>query len=338
MIKTTENILLIAAAVILAGVSYAAAEGDFYKEALITGGYSDNDQWIGGNGRGMRNAVGFEYFRKFSDEYGDYMTMDIQMRFAYDDRESGDDAFGLEIHNAWLDFNTGLGSALRVGHFSPAFGLEPLIDTHSSLLQTLAMKNIGFKKDWGLGYRGLLGDFDYQVAAQLGSGMSIMAEDDNYLLSGRISTSQARDKQLGLSVLYGRTLQASEMWTIPKPRLMSNESILKKRVGIDYQTPLWLFDFKTEAAFGEDDGETVGGAMAQIEYTLPEHQRTKLKMQTIYWSDSLEDKDSRDLTLLPVIEHQLSDTTTLRAGYYHDLYSRKDEDKMVVVQLYYYGK
>jgi len=107
--------------------------------------------------------------------------------------------------------------SIRAGHFDPAFGLEPVTDTHGTLLQTLAPKNIGFKKDWGIGYRGLLGKFDYQLAVQLGSGMGIRRKDGSYLLTGRISTPQTRDTQIGLSFLYGRTLVSGQSWTIPAP-------------------------------------------------------------------------------------------------------------------------
>jgi len=38
-----------------------------YKEVNIIGGYSKNDH--------LKNSIGFEYYEKFSDKYGDYLTM-----------------------------------------------------------------------------------------------------------------------------------------------------------------------------------------------------------------------------------------------------------------------
>jgi len=315
----------------------AAWAQDFYKEVVLIGSYSKTDQWIGNVDRSLKNSIGFEYYRKFSDEYGDYLTLDVQMRMAYDCAEESQDAFGVEVHNAWIDYKLGLGESFRLGHFDPAFGLEPVLDTHGTLLQTLASKNIGFKKDWGIGYRGLLGDYDYQLAAGLGSGMGIRRKDGSYLLTGRISTSQTRDSQMGLSFLYGQTLASKQSWTIPAPDLVSDKSIRKKRIGIDWQCPLWLIAFKAEAAVGDNNGKTVAGALTEFGYTVPEHQNLRLKMQTLYWSNNREEKNARDLTLSPVIEYEINPETTVRLGYFHDIYSSSDEDKMIVLQFYYFG-
>jgi len=310
---------------------------NFYKEAIIIGGYSDKDQWLGKKGKSLKNSIGFEYYRKFSNEYGDFLTLDLQMRMAYDSKEDSRDAFGVEIHNAWLEYKLGLGKSVRLGHFDPAFGLEPVLDTHGTLLQTLASKNIGFKKDWGVAYKGLLGDYDYELAAQLGSGMGIRRKDGSFLLTGRISTPQTRDTQFGLSFLYGQTLQSSQSWTIPAPELMSGKSIRKKRIGIDFQCPLGLFDFKAEVAAGDNDGRTVAGGLAELGYTVPEQQNLRLKMQTLYWSNDWEEKNARDLTLSPVIEYKINSATTLRLGYFHDIYARDgDEDRQILLQLYNY--
>ena len=121
-------------------------------EVNLMGGYSDQESWIGKKGMSLKNSIGFEYFRIFSNDYGDFLTADLQVRLSYDSIESSDDAWAIEIHNAWLDYKLSLGKIFRVGHFDPAFGLEPLMDTHGTLMQSLAVKNIGFKKDWGVGY------------------------------------------------------------------------------------------------------------------------------------------------------------------------------------------
>lgn len=336
------NSILIKIMLVAVLFSVAAAGADqaevFNYELNLTGGYSDVDGWTGTNGTNLKNSVGFEYFNVFSDEYGDTMKLNLQMRFVYDSRFDREEAFGVEVHNAWFEYKLGLGKTLRVGHFDPAFGLESDLDTHGTLLQTLAFDNIGYKKDWGVGYRTYWGDFDIETAVQLGSGMGIRQKDNNYLLSSRISSVTEGGLEYGVSFLHGQTLRSKQSWTIPVAELVSDESVRRNRVGVDMQCPLGPFRFLGEFAFGEDDGTTVGGAMAQLEYDLPEHPNSTVKFQAIGWSHEWDDKDQLNLTLAPVLEHRLSSNWTFRAGYFHDLYNPDGNDSTVLFQLYYFGK
>lgn len=316
-----------------------ALADNFYKEAIILGGYSDKDQWVGEKGRSLRNSIGFEYFQTFSDEYGDFLTTDLQARISYDSKGNSEEAWAVEIHNAWIEHPLELGKSIRLGHFDPAFGLEPVLDTHGTLLQTLASKNIGFKKDWGIGYRGLLADYDYEIAGQLGSGMGIRRKDGSFLLSGRISTPQGTDSQFGISFLYGRTLQSKQSRTIPVPELVTGKSVRKKRIGFDVQRPVGPFGFKGEIAAGQDDGTTVAGALAELDYTVPDLQSLKIKLQGTCWSTDWDRKKARDVNLAPVIEYNVTPSLTMRLGYFHDFeVSSGNEDRVFLLQLYYFSK
>ena len=321
------------------GVLHGVVRADFYKEAVGVGGYSDKDQWVGERGMGLKNALGFEYFQTFSNEYGDYLKADLQARLSYDSSENSEDAWAVEIHNAWLEHPLGLGKAVRVGHFDPAFGLEPVLDTHGTLLQTLAPKNIGFKKDWGIGYRGLLGDYDYEIAGQIGSGMGLRRRDGSFLLSGRVSTPQGLETQYGVSFLYGRTLQSRQFRTIPVPDLVTGETVSKRRIGFDMQRPVGPFGFKGEIAAGTDDGKTVAGALVEFDYVVPDMQSLRVKLQGTYWSNDWDKKNARDLTVAPVLEYEVTSNLTARLGYFHDFQaSNGNEDRVILLQLYYFGK
>jgi hypothetical protein len=319
--------------IILPRVAFA---GEFYKEAMIIGGYSKKDKWVGQKGENM-NSLGFEYFRKFSNEYGDFLTLDLQLRAAYDSMASSNDTFGVEIHNAWLEHKFGLGQSVRVGHFAPAFGLEPVVDTHGTLLQTLASQNIGFKRDWGVDYRGLLGDYDFEFAAQLGSGMGIHMRDGSFLLTSRISTPKSAETQVGLSFLCGQTLESSQHWTIPSPELTTGKSTEKKRIGLDLQRPLGVVDFKAEVAAGDNEGKTAAGGLTEFAYTIPHQQNLTAKMQVSYWSNDWDKKNARDFTLAPVMEYKINTSSTVSLGYFHDIYSSSGKDRAVLLQFYYYG-
>ena len=170
----------------------------FYKELDLIGGFSRQDGWTGKTDA-LSNSIGFESYGKFSSDYGDYLTTDLQARFAYDASRKFDDACSVELHNAWAECRMDSAAKLKAGHFEPAFGLEQVIDAHSTILQTMAMEDIGYTKDWGLGLRGSLAGFDYWTAIQLGSGMSIRRIDSSYLFSARVGTPSGRDFQYGVS-------------------------------------------------------------------------------------------------------------------------------------------
>jgi hypothetical protein len=215
--------------------------------------------------------------------------------------------------------------------------LEPALDTHGTLLQTLAFDNIGFKKDWGIAYKGIWGEYDFEIAGTLGSGMAIRHEGDNFLLTGRFSKGNASKFQYGLSFLYGQVLRSRQSWTIPQAELISGDTVRKKRVGLDMQFPIGKFQFKAEAAAGTNDDTTVGGAMGQLEYVLPDRQDVTLKLQGSYWNDEWDNHDKTDLTVAPVVEWQMNSVTALRAGCFQDIASSDDEEKVILMQLYYYG-
>jgi len=314
-----------------------AGESLFYKEANIIGGYSDRDKWVGKSST-LKNSIGFEYYKKFSNDYGDFLTADLQVRLAYDSLKNSSDAWGIEIHNAWLEYKLGLGHNIKVGHFDPAFGLEPILDTHGTILQTLANDNIGFKKDWGLAFKGVLSEFDYKVALQLGSGMSIRRKDGSFLFSGRLGSSQNNDFQYGISLLYGEVLNSSGMNTFPKNNLLSDTTITKMRVGLDGQYLSGPYLVKGELAYGEDQNEEVLGYLCELDYTIPSNQNCQLELQFKSWINDLGNSKSDDSTLTLGASYKLNQNTTIRAAFSHDFnLVDNQEDDMVLVQVYFYG-
>lgn len=310
----------------------------FYNELNLIGGYSDRNRWIG-KSSSLMNSIGFEDYRKFSNQYGDYITTNLQARLSYDSSKNSKDAWGVEIHNAWLEYKLGYGYNLKVGHFDSAFGLEPVLDTHGTVLQTLAMKNIGFKKDWGLALRGSLPKFDYKVAFQLGSGMSIQRKDGSFLFTTRIGSPLNEDFQYGVSLLYGEVLKSKGMMTFPRSDLLSEEAILKKRMGLDGQYLFGSYLFKGEIAYGEDEDKDVLGYLLEIDYTLPKHQNYQLELQFQSWINDLEKSNSDDSTLTLGISYKLNQNITLRVAFLHDfnLMDNQEENKFLV-QFYYYGR
>jgi len=180
--------------------------------------------------------------------------------------------------------------------------------------------------------------FDYEIAAQLGSGMSIYRKDGSFLLSSRIGTPTDKTFQSGISMLYGEVLRTMGMNTFPRNELLSSEAVSKKRIGIDSQYLFGPYLFKGEIAYGKDDDDEVLGYSFETDYTLPNYQNLQLEAQFTAWINDLGKSNSDDSTLTLGASHKVSDIITLRANYIHDfnLASGREDDKFLV-QFYYYG-
>jgi hypothetical protein len=318
-------------------VECRASSSIFYKEMNLLAGYSDLDEWVGEKPGAQNNSIGFEYFAKVSNDFGDFLTCDLQVRVGYDTDLSSDDAWGLEVHSAWVEYKLGLARNLRLGHFSPAFGLEPGVDTHGTLFQTLAGQDIGFKKDWGIEYRGSLGPFDYAVAAQTGSGMPVERKDGSYLATGRIGTPRGRNFEWGLSVLHGRVLRSMEVRTIPRPEI-ADQAVPKRRAGVDAQYLRGPFLFIGEATYGRNEDDNVIGALVQTDYTVPSLQSLTLNAQGRFWTDDPGECAGAAARVAVGGSFNILPSWTLRAGVFHDLKKPgNSEDTAVFLQVYFFG-
>jgi hypothetical protein len=338
MKNKTLIIFIVVPVLIYAVCSFAFAnEWLFYKEVNLIGGYSDRDGWVDRSSDQV-SSIGFEDYRKFSGDFGDYLTTDLQLRAAYDNTAESSDSWGVQIHNAWLLYKLVLGTNLRFGHFDPAFGLEPQVDTHSTILQTLAMRDIGFNKDWGIGIEGSLSKFDYKTALQIGSGMSINRIDSSFLWTGRVGTPATQNFQYGLSLLCGRVLESMGMNTFPRARLMSDEAILMKRAGVDVQYLYGPFLLKGEIAYGSNDDNNVLGYLGELDYTFPKYQNVELEFQYQSWINDLNERSSDDSTLSIGASYRINQEITIRAVFSCDfnMVGQEKENK-ALVQFYYFG-
>jgi hypothetical protein len=241
-------------------VSFSILDATIYKEANLIIGYSENDDLVS-ESMTIKNSLGFEYFQRFANSQGDFLTLDIQPRFLYDfDSEE----LIFQQHNLWADFKLGLGRTLRVGHFQPVFGLENEIDTHSSVLQTNAMMNIGMKHDWGFGYKSFINNLDYNIALQSGLGMGLPEYDKNYLLTSRIRKNIQDELILGLSYLLGNVVISDAMQTIPTPEKVAE--MKKYRLGVDLQYEFYPFDLMSDISYGENNSDKVIYAFNKLNF------------------------------------------------------------------------
>ncbi len=291
-----------------------------YKELNLIGGRSNERGWIDESSM-LKNSVGAEYLGKFSNEYGDFMTINLQTRLTYKPLEND---WGLEVHNAWLEYNIKLGNKLRIGHFDPFYGLEPLLDTHGTLLQTLAHKNIGFKSDWGIGFRRFFKKFDYETAIQLGSGMKIKY-DGNFLFTQRIGTFQKNNPTHGLSFLYGKILM--DEITHGNTFDMEEKMILKKRIGLDSQYQIRSMLLKTELNYGKNGSDTVYGLFLEANYPIFKALQSEIQWQTF-------SQNEKENVLSLSLAYKIIPELTFRTAYFHNF----NDEKQIIMQIYYYGR
>jgi hypothetical protein len=307
-------------------------------EINVVGSYSRNDDWGGAVGMLPRNAVGFESFTTFASPRGDFLVADVQARFVYDERDVTDASWALEVHNAWLRWKLGLGRHLRLGHFSPAYGLEPVTDTHGRLLQTLAMADIGFKHDWGVGYEGFIGALDYRVAAQSGSGMGLDHDDRSYLLSARAGSPESEAIRWGVSALHGRALVSGDQRLLPASRY-AEESVQKNRIGADLRYPVGPLSSAMEVSWGEDDSEEVLGATASLRLESVMGTRVSVTAQGRYWSTDPGHGNRTRSQAAVVVAIPVNAASVVRVGYSEDMSVMDGEprDRIVAAQFYHLG-
>ncbi|MCX5711077.1 MAG: inverse autotransporter beta domain-containing protein [Candidatus Omnitrophica bacterium] len=309
----------------------------FYKEVNLVGGYSNLNKWVDAWGE-QTSSVGFEHLSKFANDYGDFLTTDLQVRFAYDSKENSKDAWGVQIHNAWLRYKLDSINKIKVGHLDVPFGLNPVVDVHSTLLQTLAPNDIGFVKDWGTALESSFSKFDTSIALQLGSGMSIYRRDGSFLLSGRLGTPQGGNAQAGLSFMYGKTLETTGMNTIPRNELISNTATRKKRIGLDGQYLFGPLLTKAEIDFGKNSRTDVRGYFIEMDYTIPKLQNLELELQYKNWQNNMHDRSMDDSAVTLGLSYKLNSKVTLRGSFADDLNRMgKDEDRVFLLQFYFYG-
>jgi hypothetical protein len=306
-------------------------------EVNLVAAHCGRDGWSGQVPHSQRNSVGFEHFARLSGSRGDFLTLNVQARLSYDTSVDSDDALALELHNALAELRLGLGRKVRVGHFAPEFGLEPALDTHATLLQTLAIPDIGFKKDWGIGYGVALGAVDLGVAAQLGAGMGIERRDGSYLVTARVSTPERGNPVLGVSALLGEVLSGTRPSLYPAPEY-GDHATNKTRLGADASYVWRRFTLAAELSSGKNDGtETLGGALL-IDYIPRGNDRLALRARLFAWTDEPDAGDSLWSEIALVGSYRVTSRWTLRLLGARELAAvTGPEQTRFAVQAYYFG-
>lgn len=177
----------------------------------------------------------------------------------------------VRAYQTYLQYKGPLGRwNLRAGHYILPFGLLAYYDTERLLLQTQEPTSLGIKLDTGAEALGYWESWDYAVSVSQGSGRRRFSDaDGNKLLTARFGWS-ADEARVGLSGMMGDVLLAEEV--SPAPVIRDT-----KRVALDASLPWERWTFRSELAFGSDDGRSVGGGFLGADMALGADWEANLK-------------------------------------------------------------
>ena len=199
------------------------------------------------------NHIGYDARYVFSNDSGDIGTLLVQ---PFIQLASGSSEFDDELQWRMTNFNfTGFGRVnVRVGHFELPFGLEQVIPTNGEVRQVQNSAALGLVNDWGISLNGSLPSVEYEVGFLRGGGNSISTDANGYFV-GRVATPSERRFWIGLSGFAG------ELETSAGP-----QEQLRAGIDLGWRLPKG-YSILAEFATGENDGDNVDFALAELDWT-----------------------------------------------------------------------
>ncbi|MFI5398343.1 MAG: hypothetical protein ACHQ9S_22630 [Candidatus Binatia bacterium] len=238
----------------------------------------------------------------------------------------------LVLHDFWLRFAPdGMErTTIRIGHFDIPYGINPIMAPRGGVfVMPPEIDDIGFKKDWGVGWKGPLGQYDYELAATTGTGLGLHspqwfedASRRSFALSARLGAPTYWHFQYGLSGLYGKipTIMADER--------LNDRAFERWRIGADvfYKWQEHTM-FMSQVGYGENGDQLfdtgtghskVLAAHVLVDHVPPWFQLVNFKVQakTVFYD--LDQSHSDRTNILFEVAYSLSDPVMLRLDYVHD--------------------
>jgi|GEM_PF-4272217 len=344
---------LIAGGLVLCSGSAWADTTLMYGEYILSGGVYNGDVDV------MRShpqtSVGFDWLHKYATDEGDWATAGAQFRFIV---EAETDRLEPDLMTAFFQVRGDNGRAnWRVGKFEIPYGLEPVLDTHGTLLQSNGHHNLGDLWSWGAELNGQLDEVDYRIAALTGdfSEMLPQASQESWLLAGRVGAPRSDGADAwGGSLAIGRTVPSMHSEHVSDEphddgghgaaQEMDDDMEIDReaavditRLGVDFTR--WEGDttWYAEGSVGTDDGDPMASAWLRWEQTPLDNDRLTYALQAEgVWhppdmqDDFLEVSGSIRYRLTPEL------SVSALAGHAFDTITGDPEDR-VLLQFYYFG-
>jgi len=321
MFKTLAILALLPAA--------AMAESSLlYLEGQGVAGYSSraSDRIYHSAGRDdvmQKTSAGVDYIRKFSSDSGDWGTLAVESRLAWDPDARA--RLQPQLYNGYFRARAPFGY-FWAGHNRIAMGLESYFDTHAALMQTLQMYGAGFDRDWGAGASRDFAWGDAAFSFTTGSGMPLLM-DGNYLASVRISAGVPARDNYNAGIYYSGGKIPAVMGYHVEDRHPRTYNI----TGTDL-VYLWnRFELRGDLRLGQRDGENIYAALGRLGVNLMEENRLKLEFQTV----TVKTDGIRDYFLASGLSYAATSDLSFRTMFE---YADRGADKRLMTQLYYYIK
>ena len=324
------NKLLLSAAILAAAASQVlASDSLLYLETQMVAGYSSLQQKMIYYSMNQQMAmqkpsVGIDYVKKYSSDYGDWGTLALQGRVAYD--ETYNSHVETQIYNAYILRKLGYAD-VWIGHNKPAFGLNSIVDSHGYLLQTLTSEGFGFERDWGAGGYMVFDKGDLNFTLTSGSGF-LLYYSGNYLASTRLSYGilNKDNYTAGLSFSNGQIYDMMDYHRIHDYLFQTSLA------GVDFSWNTHNFEVKFESTAGTMGSYQVNATLVRLSYNILEENRLKIEAQPVL-SKTVD--EGQDYKVYGGISYILNEYLALRTMYVYDHFSG---DHSVIGQAYYYRK
>jgi hypothetical protein len=326
--------LALVIAMLVPSPGQAASRTHLFREASLGLVYSVEHERVVASPLPPGNSLGIEFIHSRSGlargESG-LRGLDIHIRVADPPGPALADVY---FGDAWALFGVGrVRSQLRVGHFNIPFGINPVMEPRGIFRMPLEAVDLGIKKDWGISYQQAHGEFDIEFGGFLASGSDLHWRRGSFLLAGRFGTPTFREFEYGFSVLLAEA--APTMGNIR----MSPDLMRRVRAGADL---IYLYGthtiLKSEVTAGSDDGRTVIGAMAAVDWIPPRATRWVLALQ----SEALRRNSPMDpmdtLRVTAEASYSLGNNTTVRVDLVRLLESPMGASTNLYFMVHNYGR
>ncbi len=329
-----------------------------YQELVVSVGHVSGDRTrrngVRLSSRAPGSYVGLDLLGTFARTAGvnrevlpdwlplDAMDLHPRVLFGPTTRDGSFDDLDFAPQDFWLRFNP-LGIdrlGLRVGQFVIPYGDNPTLAPRQRALLPVEAKDLGLKWDWGVGVKGPFQEFDWEVAATLGTGESwhsprpLSGSDRRTgLITARIGAPTYRDLQYGLSVLYG------DLPVIRGAELLQPEPISRRRIGLNARLKQGTYvSLGGQLTFGDDGVRTDAGATrdvvgyrAWLDWVDPAVPDIRATLQLDSVGRERRGRDADDTAVALELAYSMSTAVTLKLTIEHQLDASMGDELDVIL-------